>query len=600
MEEHLLRTWSPATPAILDNCLTISTLPSIFAIRAIRRRVVESGIDTRGTDELEQVLTLDPLTILRCMRIAGCPLAGPESARTIPALFDHLGRSFVLRALRVAEVPTFDDREVHALWLHSLATAHAARNLAAKGDLISGDEAYLRGLLLHAARWCKLLGSAWGSDPLTRLEQWNLPDDFLSPENRDVAKLLDEAELLATLAEFPPPGRGEEIACDDDDISAISKETLVEARDLRREVHATLAELGLDSSFPSDTSSSAAPPSRLFWHEQRGSNTDFIAGLLLCRQSSSYRSIVTVATAAALRYLDFDRATFVSWSRETKSVFIKAKADFSIRRLAPTRCPLSDDEQEMFREALASERPQLLTRMGDDGGLLEHLGADDAMLVVASREFETPTFLVFDRTLSRRALDLHLDATPATVLGSTVAILIDNLRLRLQRIRAQQMAVTDPLTRLNNRAVGLVSLEREMVRAQREHLPLAVLMLDLDEFKDLNDTHGHLVGDQALRVTANVLRRTVRRSDVVCRYGGEEFLVVLPATSAEEASVLAARLFTEVERSGQEYRLPLTVSIGLSSLRDTDETTDDLVQRADQALYASKSRGRNRFSVNTP
>ena len=122
-------------------------------------------------------------------------------------------------------------------------------------------------------------------------------------------------------------------------------------------------------------------------------------------------------------------------------------------------------------------------------------------------------------------------------------------------------------------------------------------MLDLDEFKQLNDTYGHLVGDQSLRMTANVLRRTLRRSDVLCRYGGEEFLVVLPATTAEDASILAARLFIEVENSGREYRLPLTVSIGLACLRDSDRTTDDLVRRADRALYASKNRGRNRFSV---
>ena len=227
------------------------------------------------------------------------------------------------------------------------------------------------------------------------------------------------------------------------------------------------------------------------------------------------------------------------------------------------------------------------------------LGADEAMIVMVSREFETPTFLVLDRTMSLRDLDDDQDRINAAALGGTVAILTDNLKLRLERIRAQRFAVTDPLTRLNNRAVGMMALEREMMRARREDLALSVLMLDLDEFKDLNDTHGHLVGDQALRLTANVLRRTLRRSDVLCRYGGEEFLVVLPATDADEASVLAARLFTEVEASGEEYRLPLTVSIGLACLRSDDQKTDDLVGRADRALYASKTRGRNRFSVDS-
>jgi predicted signal transduction protein with EAL and GGDEF domain len=101
---------------------------------------------------------------------------------------------------------------------------------------------------------------------------------------------------------------------------------------------------------------------------------------------------------------------------------------------------------------------------------------------------------------------------------------------------------------------------------------------------------------QALRATADVLRKTLRRSDTICRYGGEEFMVVLPETSAEESAVLAARLFTAVEARGHDEKLPITVSIGQASVRQ-DDSAESLLNRADQALYASKAGGRNRFSI---
>jgi two-component system cell cycle response regulator len=121
-------------------------------------------------------------------------------------------------------------------------------------------------------------------------------------------------------------------------------------------------------------------------------------------------------------------------------------------------------------------------------------------------------------------------------------------------------------------------------------------MCDLDYFKRLNDTFGHAEGDRALQAVAEVLRKTVRKGDTICRLGGEEFLVVLPDTHPDDAAVLAARLFTAIHTRGEELGLPLTVSIGLTAYRE-DDTGERMMQRADHALYASKGQGRNRFSV---
>jgi len=157
--------------------------------------------------------------------------------------------------------------------------------------------------------------------------------------------------------------------------------------------------------------------------------------------------------------------------------------------------------------------------------------------------------------------------------------------------------VSGPLTRLFNRSVGISGLDQKISRAKRTGAPLTLLMLDMDDFKTLNDTRGHVAGDQALRHTADVLRKTLRKSDIVCRYGGEEFLIVLPETSLEEASISATRIFTAVQEVGTILDLPLTISIGLAAVHAHEDDVESALIRADRALYASKTRGRNRFSV---
>ncbi len=189
------------------------------------------------------------------------------------------------------------------------------------------------------------------------------------------------------------------------------------------------------------------------------------------------------------------------------------------------------------------------------------------------------------------------DAVGAQTLASITTLLIENLLLRQRQVRTERFALTDPLTRLFNRGVGISALVQELARRKRTQKPLTLLMLDLDQFKDLNDTRGHLVGDLALRATADVIRKEVRRSDTVCRYGGEEFLIVLPETSVEDASITATRIFTAISNEGHRLGLPLTVSVGLSAATSTEDSVESLLARADRALYASKERGRNRFSI---
>ena len=255
----------------------------------------------------------------------------------------------------------------------------------------------------------------------------------------------------------------------------------------------------------------------------------------------------------------------------------------------------------LFRSVLtaahqSAEPTRLAAPLAQQIGLLSALSTDELLVVPLPSEQAMPSLLLLDRSLQLTPIELENDRGKAATLALLGATLQENLLLRRRQQRATKFAGTDPLTRLANRRVGLAALDRELARAERTDRPLTVLMCDLDHFKQLNDTFGHQQGDVALQAAADVLRHSVRKSDVVCRYGGEEFLVVLAETSADEATVLAARLFTAIAAQGERIGLPLTMSIGLTSWRPGDAATD-LLSRADTALYASKGHGRNGFSA---
>jgi len=169
---------------------------------------------------------------------------------------------------------------------------------------------------------------------------------------------------------------------------------------------------------------------------------------------------------------------------------------------------------------------------------------------------------------------------------------------RADKARLEALATTDSVTALLNRRALVDRLAHEMERARRYATPLALLMVDLDHFKDINDTHGHLVGDEALREVARLLQSGVRNVDIVARYGGEEFAIVLPETSNEGAVAFAERVRERVaEHVFANERLPslrLTVSVGVASVPAADiESVEDFFARSDEALYRAKAGGRN-------
>ena len=164
----------------------------------------------------------------------------------------------------------------------------------------------------------------------------------------------------------------------------------------------------------------------------------------------------------------------------------------------------------------------------------------------------------------------------------------------------QELAVRDGLTGLYNRRYLDETLEREVSRARREGNPLTLVMIDIDHFKRINDTYGHQVGDESLRMLATVLLANIRAEDVACRYGGEEFLMLLPSMPLEAALERAELWRSAIEGLAitlGNTRIAFTVSLGVAAYPEHGKTPDDLTRCADQALYRAKNDGRNQVAV---
>jgi diguanylate cyclase len=159
-----------------------------------------------------------------------------------------------------------------------------------------------------------------------------------------------------------------------------------------------------------------------------------------------------------------------------------------------------------------------------------------------------------------------------------------------------QMAKIDGLTGIYNRRYLDSRLTEELERSRRHGNPLSILMLDIDHFKMINDSHGHICGDYALRKISVLLQETVRSSDILGRYGGEEFCCVLPETAFEQAIVLAERCREQIAAKPlvcEDHQARITISIGVTA-QHRDDTLDSIIKRADDALYQAKHTGRNR------
>ncbi|HXC24567.1 MAG TPA: sensor domain-containing diguanylate cyclase [Gemmatimonadaceae bacterium] len=225
-------------------------------------------------------------------------------------------------------------------------------------------------------------------------------------------------------------------------------------------------------------------------------------------------------------------------------------------------------------------------------------------LPFAFEKHRTGVFLL-RRTIEQEPLAASDVEFADTVIKSAVNAIEQSYvieQAKADNARLEALAHTDPLTHLLNRRALTIRLVAELERVRRYNSPLTILMIDIDHFKQVNDTYGHLVGDDVLRGISAILQRSVRTVDMVARYGGEEFVVVLPETGEQGAVVFAERIRERVEEHSFEAERSraarVTVSIGVSSFPALHvDTAEHLLSRADAALYRAKECGRNKVCV---
>ena len=201
-------------------------------------------------------------------------------------------------------------------------------------------------------------------------------------------------------------------------------------------------------------------------------------------------------------------------------------------------------------------------------------------------------------TQGREAGELEAKQRLAVAIAENLSLALANLKLRET---LQNQAIHDPLTGLYNRRYLEETMDRELHRARRQKTPLGVVMMDLDHFKDFNDTFGHAAGDALLSALANVITTGIRAEDIACRYGGEEFLLIMPGASLETTRERAENLRQAVKNLQVKYQDQLlkstTISLGVAIFPDHGLTAEEVIAAADAALYRAKQAGRDRVEI---
>ena len=192
-----------------------------------------------------------------------------------------------------------------------------------------------------------------------------------------------------------------------------------------------------------------------------------------------------------------------------------------------------------------------------------------------------------------------------TSIGAYASVAIERSKFYKKNEELKKISITDSLTGLLNRRYFQERISEEIERSRRHVLPLSLIIIDIDDFKAINDSYGHMAGDEALKILARCLRNCIRTIDVAARYGGEEFTMILPQTSKSDALVIADRVCKEVRKldlplQRETLRTSLSVSVGLATFPEDSDTLEGLIRNTDIALYQAKTQGKNRVVAYQP
>lgn len=268
-------------------------------------------------------------------------------------------------------------------------------------------------------------------------------------------------------------------------------------------------------------------------------------------------------------------------------------ASFHDRRIRRVRLPHS---HEYPAQAIRERQPLLVEDVFTNGQSPE---VNELLDLPAIRSLIVVPLILGEQVLGSLSLGSTVPGafTPEnlnllTSFAATTTAAIHNAMLHSE---VQQLATTDPLTEVFNRRAFEDLGQREIERFERFGHPLAAIMLDIDDFKQINDQHGHTTGDSVLKTLATVCRRSLRRVDIFCRYGGDEFAALLPETTLEQAHEVANRIRQEIAAQDFINELDVTVSMGVVSASESAFTLREMLSLADAALYRAKQKGKDRI-----
>jgi diguanylate cyclase (GGDEF)-like protein len=295
-----------------------------------------------------------------------------------------------------------------------------------------------------------------------------------------------------------------------------------------------------------------------------------------------------------------ERASLWVFDEDANEIILRAVAGFVIEGTEVARIRVGEG---IAGKVMESGKPLVV----------ENVETAELTPAPSRRDYKTKSFISYPITMAGRRVGLlnvadkigggsfnDVDLSLLEIVGPQIAVALERAEWQERAAQFQLMSITDPLTGLLNRRYLEERLTEELNRSKRYNYAMSCLMIDIDDFKKYNDRNGHQAGDVALKITAHSLKAALRSADIACRYGGEEFCILLPQTTVTEAGVIAERMRQRIADADYPYGKSqpmgkVSISIGISTFARHIDTAESVIAAADRALYTAKSQGKNRI-----